>query len=132
MTYNSDFLTSVMMYSFFWAILRLMYFIYRRLGTLCYRWCPAYTSYEDGADSVPSETSARKIQTPGNHPKERIQLSEHGESLKPRSVIIYNEDKQTHVSNVRLLILFHFISAINFPIGTDRHQYTVGLILTEN
>ena len=29
-----------------------------------------------------SETSAHKIRTPGNHPKERIELSEHGESLK--------------------------------------------------
>jgi len=31
-----------------------------------------------------SETSEYKIQTPGNHPKERIHHSEHGESLKPR------------------------------------------------
>jgi hypothetical protein len=31
-----------------------------------------------------SETSAHKIQTPGIHPKERIQHSEHGESLKSR------------------------------------------------
>jgi hypothetical protein len=32
---------------------------------------PAYTAYEDGTEC--SETSAYKIQTPGNHPKERIQ-----------------------------------------------------------
>jgi len=32
-----------------------------------------------------SETSAYKIQTPGNHPKESIQHSEHDESLKSRS-----------------------------------------------
>ena len=31
-----------------------------------------------------SETSAYKIQTLGNHPKERIKHSEHGESLKSR------------------------------------------------
>jgi len=31
-----------------------------------------------------SETSAYKIQTPGNHPKESIQRSEHGRSLKSR------------------------------------------------
>jgi len=31
-----------------------------------------------------SETSAYKIQTPGNHPQERIQSSEHGESFKSR------------------------------------------------
>jgi len=32
-----------------------------------------------------SETSAYKIQTPGNYPEESIQHSEHGESLKSRS-----------------------------------------------
>jgi len=31
------------------------------------------------------ETSAHKIQKPGNHPKERIQHSEHGERLKSRN-----------------------------------------------
>jgi hypothetical protein len=31
---------------------------------------PAYTTYEDGTEC--SETSAYKIQRPGNHPKERI------------------------------------------------------------
>jgi len=31
-----------------------------------------------------SDTSAYKIQTPGNHPKERIQHSDHGESLKSK------------------------------------------------
>jgi len=34
-----------------------------------------------------SETSAYKIQTPGNYPKESIQRSEHGESLKSRTEI---------------------------------------------
>jgi len=32
-----------------------------------------------------SETSAFKIQTPGNYPEESIQHSEHGKSLKPVS-----------------------------------------------
>ena len=32
-----------------------------------------------------SETSAYKIQTPGNYPEESIQHSEHGESLKSRN-----------------------------------------------
>jgi hypothetical protein len=31
-----------------------------------------------------SETSAYKIQTPGNYPEENIQHTEHGESLKSR------------------------------------------------
>jgi hypothetical protein len=35
-----------------------------------------------------SETSAHKIQTPGNNPKERTQLSEQGESLKSRIINI--------------------------------------------
>jgi hypothetical protein len=36
-----------------------------------------------------SETSTHKIQKPGNHPKERIQHSEHGESLKWRNYRLY-------------------------------------------
>jgi len=38
------------------------------------------TAYEDGTQC--SETWSCKIQTPGNHPKESIQHSGHGESLK--------------------------------------------------
>jgi len=34
-----------------------------------------------------SETSAYKIQTPGNYPKENIQHTEQGESLKSRIII---------------------------------------------
>jgi hypothetical protein len=33
-----------------------------------------------------SETSANKIQTPGNYPEESIQHSEHGKSLKSRKL----------------------------------------------
>jgi len=40
---------------------------------------PAYTTYEDGTEC--SETSAYKIQTLGNNPKERIQHSKQGERL---------------------------------------------------
>ena len=36
-----------------------------------------------------SETSAYTIQTPGNHPKERIQHSKHGESLKSRKTLFF-------------------------------------------
>ena len=35
-----------------------------------------------------SETSAHKIQKPGNHPKERIKHSQHGESLKSRILVV--------------------------------------------
>ena len=37
-----------------------------------------------------SETSAFKLQTPGNYPKESIQHIEHGESLKSRKHIVVN------------------------------------------
>jgi hypothetical protein len=40
-------------------------------------------AYEDGTDR--SETSAYKIQTPGNYPEESIQHSEHGKSFKSRT-----------------------------------------------
>jgi len=39
-------------------------------------------AYEDGTEC--SETSAYKIQTPGNYPEENVQHTEHGESLKSR------------------------------------------------
>jgi len=51
---------------------------------------PSHTSYqpayEDGTEC--SETSAYKIQTPGNYPEESIQHSEHGECLNSL-IIIY-------------------------------------------
>jgi hypothetical protein len=34
-----------------------------------------------------SETSAYKIQTPGNYPEENIQHTEHGESFKSRNIL---------------------------------------------
>jgi hypothetical protein len=49
----------------------------------------AYTAYEDGTEC--SETSAHKFQTPGNHAKERIQLS----SLVP---VVERELAQLHTS----------------------------------
>jgi hypothetical protein len=36
-----------------------------------------------------SETSAYKIQTPGNYPEENIQHTEHSESLKSRMYYIF-------------------------------------------
>ena len=39
--------------------------------------------------TVCSKTSAHKIWTPGNHPNERLQHSEHGESFNSVVVIIY-------------------------------------------
>jgi hypothetical protein len=41
-------------------------------------------AYEDGTEC--SETSAYKIQTPGNYPEENIQHTEHGKCLKSRKL----------------------------------------------
>ena len=60
-----------MLYSFFWVISQRPNFICRRFRTLClfhlHRW--STTAYEDGTEC--SETLEYKIQTPGNHPKEK-------------------------------------------------------------
>jgi hypothetical protein len=47
-------------------------------------------AYEDGTDC--SETSAYKIQTPGNYPEENIQHTEHGGSLKSSVQISIDTD----------------------------------------
>ena len=44
-----------------------------------------------------SETSAYKIQTPGNYPKESIQHTEHGESLKLRTAISRKAERGTGI-----------------------------------
>jgi hypothetical protein len=56
--------------------------------------------------TVCSEMSAYKIQTPGNHPKERIQHSEHGESLKSRMEILYPTKRTTkcRVGNINEVV----------------------------
>jgi hypothetical protein len=41
------------------------------------------------------ETSAYKIQTPGNYPEENIQHTEHGESLKSRRDFLFSTSFQT-------------------------------------
>jgi hypothetical protein len=58
----------------------------RRFGTLFSIFIggvPAYTTYKDGIEC--SGTLAHKIQKPENWPKERIQHSAQGESLKSRT-----------------------------------------------
>jgi hypothetical protein len=44
-------------------------------------------AYEDGTEC--SETSAYKIQTPGNYPEENTQHSEHGEILKSKTPVSF-------------------------------------------
>jgi len=47
-----------------------------------------------------SETSAYKIQTSGNYPKENIQHTEHGESLKSRTRNMFWDFFRTFVWNI--------------------------------
>jgi len=57
-----------------------------------------------------SETLAHKIQTPGNHPKERIQHSEHSKSLKSRT------NKISHIKIAQKNVETDFVSPIlHFP-----------------
>ena len=53
------------------AIVEPNLFLYKYHNNLIPVILPTYTAYEDGTEC--SETSAHKIQTSGNHPKERIQ-----------------------------------------------------------
>jgi len=77
--------TKNLLYAFFWVIPLCLNYICRRFGTLSVP--SSYLSaYEDGTGC--SETSAYKIQTPGNYPEESIQHSEQGECLKSRIQII--------------------------------------------
>jgi hypothetical protein len=43
-----------------------------------------------------SETSAYKIQMPGNHPEENIQHTEHGESLKSKRTLHVSDSFSVH------------------------------------
>ena len=59
-----------------------------------------------------SETSAYKIQMPGNYPEENIQHTEHGESLKSR----------IHGSCSHTLFEFHnFYVHISYSVRWDSH-----------
>jgi len=74
------------LYASFWVIPRRLNFICRRFETLClFHLHRRIGMKEDGRERERSETSAYKIQTPGNYPEESIQHSEHGESLKSRN-----------------------------------------------
>ena len=54
-----------------------------------------------------SETSAYKIQTPGNYPEESIQHSEHGESLK---------------SSIFITILYFLKKNLQLPTSTSGEE----------
>ena len=75
-----------LLYAFFWVIPRSLNFICWRFGKLClyhfYRQVGVRLLAFEDEETECSETSAYKIQTPGNYPEESMQHTEHGESLK--------------------------------------------------
>jgi hypothetical protein len=79
-----------LLYSFFWVIPRRLNLMCQRFGTLClfhlHRSCEIFLFSRPMKmeQTECSETSTHNIQTPGNHPEERIRHSEQGESLKLR------------------------------------------------
>ena len=72
-------LNILMLYAFFWVIPRRLRFICRSFGTLCL--FHLHRQVVKMEETECSETSAYKLQMPGNYPEESIQHSEHGESL---------------------------------------------------
>ena len=72
-------------YAFFWVIPRRLEFTCRRFGTLCQFHLHRQVDVPMKIEQTEcSETSACKLQTPGNYSKESIQHTENGESLKSR------------------------------------------------
>ena len=55
-----------------------------------------------------SETSAYKIQTPGYHPKESIQHSGHGESLKSKILFDMNAERGRGRVKVRVAYYYYY------------------------
>jgi hypothetical protein len=76
-TWNDKKLTTAFLYAFFWVIPQCLNFICQSFRTLCL----FHLQRQVGSkleQTVCSETSAHKIQTPGNYPQESIQHSKHG------------------------------------------------------
>ena len=72
--------------------------LHRQVGVKSSSHLPAY---EGGTEC--SETSAYKIQTPGNCPEESIQLSEHGESLKSGNQLNFDAVKSVILTALRYI-----------------------------
>jgi hypothetical protein len=79
-------------YSCFWAIRLPLNFMCRRFGTTCLFYLQRlFTRSMKMEQTGCFEPSAHKIQRPRNHPKERIQHSEHGESLESKFELVWTE-----------------------------------------
>ena len=73
-----------------------------------------------------SETSAYKIQPPGNYPEESIQHSEHSESFKSRMVSVYRRLGADRWSHLQRSGSTFFLDSLTVKVGTDRLSRNVG------
>ena len=81
-----------LLHSCFWVIPLPLNFMFRRFGTsYLVHLQRLFTPPTKIEETECSETSSHKIQTPGNHPKERIQHSGHDESLESRIELVWIE-----------------------------------------
>ena len=84
-----------LLYSLIRVIPRRLNFICRRFGTLSVPYSSVvwtgrilvHTTYEDGTDRVLRNVDNWKFRRRGNHPKERINDSQRGESLESRIIM---------------------------------------------
>jgi hypothetical protein len=95
----------VYVYAFFWVIPKCLNFICQHFRTFClfhlhrqvgmkndWGWeCSGIYTRKGLARKISNffDTSAHKIQTPGNYPEESTQHSEHGKSLKSKADVVY-------------------------------------------
>jgi hypothetical protein len=85
-------------------------------------------AYEDGTKCY--ETSAYKIQTPGNYPEESIQHSEHGESLKTKMPChLTKAATQSVMYGIKILnVLVEKISSDSISTVTTSKEETIRII----
>ena len=115
--------TSLLSFVFFWVILRRLIYTCRRFGTLYLFHLQRHLPLKMEQIEC-SKTSAYINQTPGNHPKENKQHSEHGESLKLRIIIIIFKNI---LPSFTAQFVFKFINCVkvNFPYSFIIISFTI-------
>jgi len=79
-----------------WEETARVFYLYKYPSNLDLVIPPVHWTYEDGTDRV-FQTMAHKIQSPGNHPNERIQHSQYGKSLKSGITMLLSDVKNSNV-----------------------------------
>jgi len=116
---------SWMLYVFFWVIPRRLNFICRRFGTLSVLSTRTYLPMKMEQTEC-SETSAYKIQTPGNHPEVSIQQSDrYLNPGTPDSATISNQTRCNRGFYCRSYCLLNMFRAILCPSSGAQEYYTV-------